>query len=408
MNDLDPNRFRGALNETLTRFVATSSPVNDIRAPGLARRVRAAVEARHLVKGPYVETLPDFEKGRSLETLRADGLIDPAWEALARTAPRLWARPLHAHQEAALLRDDNYLVATGTGSGKTESFLYPLIDDILAKGRSRPTRRARDPRLSAERARQRSADAHRAAPVPRVSEIPGSPWDATPGQVRSTATRAEEDDACCARRPAYAEIFGEDVDVPANWLLSREEMRADPPHILITNYAMLEHILLLPTNRPLLANGDLRWIVLDEIHTYAGAQAIEVSFLLRRLKQHLGHAATDRCAASEPRPRSTPTRKAELADFAERLFGEPFDGDASVITSQRRRHPAFAGPSVPSGLDRRRLGPRRAVSPPMPASRRSIDTPMTSADWNAECGLESGWTALRLEDAPLGDALSSA
>ena len=41
------------------------------------------------------------------------------------------AEQLHLHQQAALGRDENFIVATGTGSGKTESFLFPLIDDIL-------------------------------------------------------------------------------------------------------------------------------------------------------------------------------------------------------------------------------------------------------------------------------------
>lgn len=150
--------------------------------------------------------------------------------------------------------------------------------------------------------------------------------------MRSRATRDEEITKL-RQSPSFHEIFGEDADVPANWLLSRAEMRARPPHILITNYAMLEHILLLPTNRPLLERAKLRWIVLDEIHTYAGAQAIEVSFLLRRLKQHLGtpdgQLRTVGTSAS-----LDPGRKAELADFASRLFGEPFGGGEAVITSE--------------------------------------------------------------------------
>src|SRR5690606_61742 len=100
------------------------------------------------------------------------------------------------------------------------------------------------------------------------------------------ATRAEEITRL-RTSSSFLDAFGEEAGVPDNWLLSRSEMRASPPHILITNYAMLEHILLLPTNRQLLMGAKLRQVVLDEIHTYAGAQAIEVAFLLRRLKEHL-------------------------------------------------------------------------------------------------------------------------
>ncbi|WP_204985783.1 hypothetical protein, partial [Microvirga pakistanensis] len=55
-----------------------------------------------------------------------------------------------------------------------------------------------------------------------------------------------------------------------------------------TNYAMLEHLLLLPRNAPLFAGAQPRFLVLDEIHTYTGAQAVEVAFLIRKLKTRLG------------------------------------------------------------------------------------------------------------------------
>lgn len=129
MNDLDPTRFAGDLDERLARFIATSTPVNPVRAPRLAREVSALTHDSEIVKGPYLETLPDFEKGRSLEELVSAGRLSEQWGAF--NDRQVYARPLHRHQDAALDRDDNYLVATGTGSGKTESFLYPLVDDIL-------------------------------------------------------------------------------------------------------------------------------------------------------------------------------------------------------------------------------------------------------------------------------------
>ena len=90
-----------------------------------------------------------------------------------------------------------------------------------------------------------------------------------------------------------------------------------------TNYAMLEHILLLPRNRRLLDRSDIRWLVLDEIHTYSGAQAIEVAFLLRKLKARLGlQPGTMRCVGTSAS--LDPSRHEELARFAEDLFGEPF------------------------------------------------------------------------------------
>ena len=403
MTDLDPNVFSAHLNRTLARFVATSSPVNDIRAPELARQLREKIRALEFVKGPYVETLPDFEKGRSLEGLRRDGVLDPCWETVADTAPQVWSRPLHAHQEEALLRDGNFLVATGTGSGKTESFLYPMVNDILAqKDFSRPGVRA----ILVYPLNALANDQ-----LNRIASLlfrdlgdPGVTLGRYTGQVKSNATREQEITRLRAT-PSFQEIFGEDADVPKGWKLSRSEMREAPPHILITNYAMLEHILLLPTNRPLLANADLKWIVLDEIHTYAGAQAIEVAFLLRRLKAHLGvQDGRVRCVGTSAS--LDPDRKAELADFAGRLFGERFEREGCVITSRKNLHPSLSPTPTPSGLGPERWTTAGRVAHAAREAKKN-HAPFSIEDWNFELDLE-GLPELRLDGpggAPIGDAL---
>jgi len=401
MTTLNPNDFRGHLNDVLARFVATSSPINDIRAPHLAEELRNVIGGIDFVKGPYVETLPDFEKGKSLRGLVEEGLLTPDWQTLASTAPAVFTRPLHTHQEAAIRRQDNYLVATGTGSGKTESFLYPLVNDILSQGNlNRPGVRA----ILVYPLNALANDQ-----LGRIAKLlfhdlgnPGITLGRYTGQIKSRATRDEEITRLRSS-PSFLEAFGEDADVPENWLLSRAEMRETPPHILITNYAMLEHILLLPTNRQLLAGADLRRIVLDEIHTYAGAQAIEVSFLLRRLKAHLSLPDGEiRCIGTSAS--LNPHRKSELADFASRLFGEPFAGEASVITSERKVHPSLAGSTTPSGLSLERWARARDLAE---AARDAVqnDTPMSIEDWNLETEFLD-LPQLRLDDGPsLGDAL---
>jgi hypothetical protein len=401
MTILNPNTFRDQLNSTLARFVATSSPINEIRAPHLAQELRSRIGGLDFVKGPYVETLPDFDKGASLAELQGEGILDPGWRALGSNAPALWDRPLHAHQERAIRRDENYLVATGTGSGKTESFLFPLIEDILSKGDlSRPGVRA----ILVYPLNALANDQ-----LGRIAQLlfrdlgdPGITLGRYTGQVKSRATR-EEEITRLRSSPSFVETFGDDADVPENWLLSRAEMRAAPPHILITNYAMLEHILLLPTNRQLLAGADLQRIVLDEIHTYAGAQAIEVAFLLRRLKAHLdipdGHI---RCVGTSAS--LNPKRKRELSDFASRLFGEPFAGEDAVITAERMPHPYLARSSAPSGLTADQWAKAAGLAD---AAREATqnDTPMTIEDWNFEADLLE-LPELELEDAAsVGDAL---
>ncbi|MBF9052036.1 DEAD/DEAH box helicase [Roseobacter sp. HKCCD9010] len=401
MTILDPNSFREHLNAILARFVATSSPINEVRAPRLAEELRQGIGRLDFVKGPFVETLPDFEKGKSLRDLHGEGVLDPAWQTLAANAPSIWSRSLHTHQEAAIRRQENYLVATGTGSGKTESFLFPLVNDILAQGD------LQRPGVRAVLVYPLNALAN--DQLGRIARLlfrdlgdPGITLGRYTGQVKSRATRPEEITRLRST-PSFIESFGEDADVPDNWLLSRSEMRDSPPHILITNYAMLEHILLLPTNRQLLSSADLRWIVLDEIHTYAGAQAIEVSFLLRRLKAHLGIPDGQvRCVGTSAS--LDPKRKAELADFASRLFGEPFGGEPAVITSERKVHPSLDRSAAPSGLSPRRWAEANELAE---TARDAVqnDTPMTIEDWNLEADMLN-LPELRLEDGPsVGDAL---
>ena len=222
--------------------------------------------------------------------------------------------------------------------------------------------------------------------------------------MKSNATREQEITRLRAT-PSFQEIFGEEAEVPKGWKLSRSEMREAPPHILITNYAMLEHILLLPTNRPLLANADLNWIVLDEIHTYAGAQAIEVAFLLRRLKAHLGiQDGMVRCRGHLGLAR--PDRKAELADFACRLFGERFEGEECVITSRKNLHPSLSPAPAPSGLGPERWAMAGRVAEAAGEAKKNR-APLSIEDWNFELDLE-GLPELRLDGlggAPIGDAL---
>ena len=403
MTDLDPNSFRTHLNNTLARFVSTSSPINEIRAPRLAEELRKRISGLNFVKGPYVEMLPDFEKGRSMSQLCADGVLDPHWQLFETNAKPVWNRPLHAHQEAALLRDENFLVATGTGSGKTESFLYPLINSILEQGDlERPGVRAilvYPLNALANDQLQRIASL-----LFRDLGDPGITLGRYTGQVKSRATR-EQEISKLRSTPSFIETFGEDADVPENWLLSRSEMRDAPPHILITNYAMLEHILLLPTNRPLLANADLQSIVLDEIHTYAGAQAIEVAFLLRRLKAHLGIPDGQlRCIGTSAS--LDPGRKRELSDFASRLFGEPFSGEDAVITSRKKAHPSLSRSPKPSGLTAQRWKEAGTLAARARAQVQN-GTPMSAADWNFECDI-SDLEELKVDDSqPLGDGLIS-
>jgi hypothetical protein len=133
MDDLHPIDFRDELERTLRAYIVESVPIS-ARYPSLRAAFRNSLADEtnnvQLVRGPYVESLPDFDKASSLRTLVADGLLSPAWNCLPATTrppPAQTSRGSHP----ARTRRRNYLVATGTGSGKTECFLFPIIDQLL-------------------------------------------------------------------------------------------------------------------------------------------------------------------------------------------------------------------------------------------------------------------------------------
>jgi len=143
---LDPVETTKNLREAYFRYLATAFP---IREPGLARQFREglAVEDR-FVKGPILEATPPFAAGATLRDLVAQGVL---CADLLRLDGDYFPvdRRLYVHQEAAVRKSvshrRNIVLATGTGSGKTEAFLVPILDSLLreaATGELRPGVRA--------------------------------------------------------------------------------------------------------------------------------------------------------------------------------------------------------------------------------------------------------------------------
>ena len=117
-------------------------------------------------------------------------------------------------------------------------------------------------------------------------------------------------------------------------ITSRDAMRRDPPDILLTNYKMLDYLLLRGRDRPLWAKNmpeTLRFLVVDEMHSFDGAQGADLALLIRRLKSRLstpaGHLA---CVGSSATLGSGEDAARQLIAYAENIFGEAFDPEAVV------------------------------------------------------------------------------
>lgn len=134
MNETNPITLGRYIESGIRRYLKSALPISR-NYPRLAQEVdRLLSEPGLLLKGPFVEALPDFKKGDSLEVL-ATGEAPLLHPDFARLIGNEFTRALHLHQEEALhsiIRENrNVIVATGTGSGKTECFLYPILDALL-------------------------------------------------------------------------------------------------------------------------------------------------------------------------------------------------------------------------------------------------------------------------------------
>ncbi|WP_322796989.1 DEAD/DEAH box helicase, partial [Tepidiforma sp.] len=260
-------------------------------------------------------------------------------------------RPLYAHQETAILKvaaGRNVIIATGTGSGKTETFLVPILDALLrqrADGRLGPGVRAlllypMNALANDQVSRLRSI----------LASAPEITFGRYIGETAQTYKQALEDYQ--GRNEGQAPL--------PNELISREQMQATPPNILLTNYAMLEYLLMRPDDSPLFSvqtEDTWRFLVLDEVHTYNGTTGLEIAMLLRRLFTRV-HRGPDqvRCIGTSATIAGGEGDLPLVAAFAERLFGAPLEYDPGDTSRQdvvlaERRPDQLEGPELDLGLD---------------------------------------------------------
>lgn len=331
MNPVDLARV---IEERYRRYLQTTFYFKD---PVLRQSFQEAASAGHLSKGPYLEATPAFKRGTTPSDLFGELLQNGPDKGFLQGIEG--ERPLYRHQEQAIrsvFGGHNVVVATGTGSGKTEAFLYPILlylyQEFKAGTLGSGVRALVLYPMNALANDQRE----------RLGEICGrlkaakSPFHITFGQYIGETPENENDsqrhaqDHLSQRRQKGHSII-QDGRVVHGELVLRSEMRSTPPHILLTNYSMLEYLLLRPDDSPLFDDGRARWwtfLVLDEAHQYRGAKGIEMAMLLRRLKQRLREGGREeplRCIATSATLAGGEEDKLMVAEFATQLFGEPFD-----------------------------------------------------------------------------------
>lgn len=334
-----------ALRDTLVgEYRKYAESFLSIRDARIREHVQRAFGRGLLWPNPRIQLNPAFEPGGWVVKLVEEGLLYQECERIFRRGKESVLDQgehlqLHQHQAEAIraaARGDNYVLTTGTGSGKSLSYLVPIVDRVLREG----------------------------AKQGRIRAIVVYPMNAL-----ANSQAGELEKFLCNGYPdgvppvSFARYTGQESDE------RRKEIIANPPDILLTNYVMLELILTRPDERQLVhAARDLRFLVLDELHTYRGRQGADVALLARRVREAC-RAERLQCvgtSATLAGPGTPDEQQAEVARVATQLFGAEVKPE-SVIGETLR--PATAEFSPEDPRDRQRLAERVSHSPPRsPAS----------------------------------------
>ncbi len=259
----------------------------------------------------------------TMEDLRDKLISSPLVDALSK-APVPFRHQLTAWR--TILEDKkSLLVSSGTGSGKTECFMVPVLEDLIRQQKS-----TRQSLTGTQAIFLYPLNALINSQQERLRE-----WTrGFKGKIRFALYNGE------TRHTKY-EIQEDQLKVPEQ-ALSREAIYEAPPSIMVTNTTMLEYMLIRRKDAPIIekSQGMLKYIVLDEAHSYIGSQAAELALLLRRVMQAFNVGpGTDKpvqiIATSATIGEDSPEGNKELAKFVADLAGVT-ERDVKVVRGYRQ------------------------------------------------------------------------
>ncbi len=319
-------------DELVTEYSRFSRSFTRIRAEDVSREVDAAYAAGRFWPAPLIQLNPTFEPGGSIDELVSDGTLDAKCARIFRlkTPADPEGKPLrlYRHQTDAIdiaKRDESFVLTTGTGSGKSLAYFIPIVDDVLRRRRA-------------------------GGDVTGITAIVVYPMNALCNSQREELERYLRLGYGEGREPVtFARYTGQESKE------ERDRIAKNPPDILLTNYVMLELIMtrFLETDSAVRRHAaGLRFLVLDELHTYRGRQGADVAMLVRRVRERFNDdllcIGTSATMASEG---SAESRNTAVAQVATRLFGTPVAA-ANVVAETLR--PVTDRAALPEGADLRR------------------------------------------------------
>lgn len=309
----------------------------------------------NISRGPLLEIKDVFKTGHSISELIDQGTLSPLFLNIESGKPnnKLYKRKLpvdrklYLHQEQAInsiVSGNNAVISTGTGSGKTNCFLIPVINELLREQEEGTL----GPGVRALFIYPMNALAN--DQMKNIRELLMYYPDITFG-VYNGGTENDEESAIAVYEAMFAkekiEKLRHRLD---NEILSRDEMKKNPPNILFTNYAMLEHLLFRPKDDVLFSHADFRFVVLDEAHVYNGATGIETAILLRRLKARISSTKKTRFILTSATLGNDASADDDIITFAENLCGEDFNKENIIRAIREKFVPNSNATHYPLGL----------------------------------------------------------
>lgn len=308
-----PTVLAAQLEEGLSDYLDTTFPMHNAPFRGSLRRLTASDKFRH---EPYISVRLPFRKADKMPTCFQ--AIHPQYLP-------------YVHQQRAFDRltgDDgrSTLIATGTGSGKTECFLYPILEYCWQHRLERGIKALIIYPMNALASDQ----------ARRIAElISGSPEMKNNIRVGMYVGGHEA-------KPAKTMS---DTGV----ITDHQTLLDSPPDILLTNYKMLDYLLVRPRDAKIWQANQaetLKYIAVDELHTFDGAQGTDLACLLRRLKARLNTPNGWLCCVGTSATMGSPDEAASITEYASQMFSERFEPDAVITEDRLSPEEFFSGSDI--------------------------------------------------------------
>lgn len=292
---------------------------------------------------PLIQLNPNFQPGAWINDLVRDGTLHPKCAEIFRVGKGTDSAKdmrLHQHQLDAVKVANgghNYVLTTGTGSGKSLAYIVPIVNHVLKNG---------------------SGQGIQAIIIYPMNALANS----QEGELRKFL-----EDGFDQPPVTFAKYTGQESSE------RRKEIMANPPDILLTNYVMLELILTRVHEQKLMERATgLQFLVLDELHTYRGRQGADVAMLVRRVRNRLnpdGNLQVVGTSATLASEGTLQQQQDENARVATQIFGtevkaehvinetlqratlEPDVKDARYIKSLTERVASLPDHSAPTDYD---------------------------------------------------------